>query len=660
MSMRFCWASLALIAVLLTNTVSFADECDQLVQRHNMLVDQQREIPAATDPTNFCTSAFIANGKKEDRLINERALIIERLGALKCNTSGRNTVAGLRRAITDLRAMRAEIAAACRELSALLTKPPTKPAEQKPMAAHPPPAGGAAASTGGRSGDPPKVVVTTLGARGHGLWSGRKQDCNTASPLEMRTAAWFTVCAESSPKSARDYTPSISPQKLTELAGARCGTMSRETAACHVDAKVSIVLENIEYVRKACSGLRGSDLLQCVDIKYVMGPGSDFKKAELNRLRHELGQALANQDPVEDDISGVRDYDPPRAKDGCGPGQGMKPTPGAFGAWSCQALGSFTPLTAPAHGAGTESEPESLQQQVNGLARLTTTGASVMTPPAADNSKDCARIAFLVVRSLMQGGRVAVPEPCRSLSEAARLQLRRYAAWHLDARPTEQIEEVLAQLNPQDQRVGIVPRESVTSSIELMTDVPSLKILAGFTDPETSAAARARLRSFSAARNDPARPNLPSSHQWKSTPRPKTETMSCEDSKRHILEMYPKAKLTATNKGEFFVYRTFEGNDIGVGCNDGYAVSAIFTQFNDHQNSRRQLHGFELIAAAMLKANGEVFTRLVQKCTKTAMEDSFRANNITVDLEKMKASCFINRAGEQFKRSYRLVYRASA
>jgi tetratricopeptide (TPR) repeat protein len=198
-------------------------------------------------------------------------------------------------------------------------------------------------------------------------WSDDPTRCDDANELEKTTAAWYNMCVgKNEPKLTARFLPSIDPRKLPDplysqvkaqcdssvpndadgarrclidmslsyRAKAACGAeptapLSEELRTCMRNTSIDILLREEPTVRAICSSRTpGKRYIDCVDETYAVGPlAQQLRRKELAaRLRK------AQRESRSDDSADP----PPSLPTGCAPGYGMKPTPGAFGAWSCQ------------------------------------------------------------------------------------------------------------------------------------------------------------------------------------------------------------------------------------------------------------------------------------------------------------------------------------
>ena len=302
-------------------------------------------------------------------------------------------------------------------------------------------------------------------------WQGTSDpdDCDQANELERGTAAWYDSCVPVDPLRAalearfksRRYTPPISPQELTARAITTCKDVSwDEKRRCIDEYKMSTLLADDAAVRTACASLTDRDeQVACVDAVYVNGPGAYWKSSELSEiLKKRLGVTdvePANAEPTPEQKAAQV---PRMGRDGCQPGYGMKPTPGAFGARSCQPLGVFSiprkdPATNPDSTGGAVSSDtvrgfERRSQELAAMAAVP--GSEPQTSESPEERQACQTVAFASAYSLLKGGAPEVPPACHETASAARGRLVNYANAHVYSgnRGTEELLAYLAARNP--------------------------------------------------------------------------------------------------------------------------------------------------------------------------------------------------------------------
>jgi hypothetical protein len=204
--------------------------------------------------------------------------------------------------------------------------------------------------------------------------------CETANGVERRSALYGYICTEvqQPPKKVDDYKPFPDPVDLDRRVSQICGSYSRDTRQCFFENKQKIILAANPDIRDACADQlnagQGNSLRdqlrnrlrersnddypgdpndnaynRCVDDAYLHGLP---KKSDVS-LREALKQRLAERGETRENpnkAAADRNHNEPRRppperlpNDGCGPGHGLKPDPTAFGAWTCQPLGSGLP-----------------------------------------------------------------------------------------------------------------------------------------------------------------------------------------------------------------------------------------------------------------------------------------------------------------------------
>lgn len=271
---------------------------------------------------------------------------------------------------------------------------------------------------------PPQMAVAA--------WNGTPETCHLTTELEKNTAAYVTECGE--PVEHRPlYIPRLKlPEgKLLTAIRAACGDeaawysqrdpearhnlrerciadMALEALArtecnapnssdglsvwgapqftdaelrdCVSNAKERILLREEPDVRSKCSVESGDDLKNCVDTTFLFGPqGKTWAdtKAELRRTLAGLPRYLG---PRSDLSKKPQEAGLPKGP--CGPGQGLKPDPSAFGAWTCQQLGAFLPPPRPVESGDPKQSPQGQSKQSSARAP-----AAGVEPPATPSVK---------------------------------------------------------------------------------------------------------------------------------------------------------------------------------------------------------------------------------------------------------------------------------
>lgn len=310
-----------------------------------------------------------------------------------------------------------------------LTQPPANETAQASAALLPPRQANPFARGGASA--PPDAAPSTA----RRPWNGEKDDCGNAGQLEKNTAAYFNMCGPKAPeKKAASYTPSIEPQTLTLRAKQSCaGLMGVDERTCVLKNKLAILLREDPAVREKCTALEGKTLLRCVDETYLYGPsgptGAELKAVLLGTLATLPDGRPAV--PQEKSPAVVAASAPPSE---CGPGFGMKPTAGAFGAWSCQRLGVlfFAPDRKTPIDSGSPEGAESVRQfeeRINEVAALAAAHAvrEVGGTLSDNDRKTCTAASYAAARGVLKGGSPDVPALCRSMALAAQAALAYYA-----------------------------------------------------------------------------------------------------------------------------------------------------------------------------------------------------------------------------------------
>jgi hypothetical protein len=125
----------------------------------------------------------------------------------------------------------------------------------------------------------------------------------------------------------------------------------------------------------------------------------------------------------------------------------MKPTPGAFGAWSCQLLGEFLPNTKrlDLDAKGDTDLIDEFEQRVKAAAAnaVAAAAADFSGAVSGDDRNVCMEASLAAVWSVLKGGMADVPEKCRAMANAAIGYLPRYADTHVD-NSSDAMEDILA------------------------------------------------------------------------------------------------------------------------------------------------------------------------------------------------------------------------
>jgi hypothetical protein len=290
-------------------------------------------------------------------------------------------------------------------------------------------------------------------------WSGRKEDCNSAGNLERNTAAWYDMCVLTANAERRPdgYKPPISPPVLTQRASNQCGNVSGENRnQCVFDAKLKILLADDPNVRSECALKTDKAQIECVDAVFLYGPGaSQGMLAEQQNLARRIAALPAYKIPFSED-SIVQAAPAARGDGRCPAGQGMKPTPGGFGGWSCQLLGLVwlapnRPSVDADNAAGADTRNPANPMQVFERRVMEVAAAAVISAEKIDGRsltaverKACRLEAFSAVYSVMKGGSLQVSNTCSRMVDTARAELAYYAGTSIDTKATPGIDELLA------------------------------------------------------------------------------------------------------------------------------------------------------------------------------------------------------------------------
>ena len=288
------------------------------------------------------------------------------------------------------------------------------------------------------------------------MWDGRRETCNTAGDLERSTASWYVMCIEPKLPERQAHRPNPDPLALSKQAREACGSYARDTQKCFADFKLKVILQNNPDLRRTCeneaakqSALRrdlaarlGRDdgqarFLECVDNTYLYGDPDRSSDRPRRALRDMVREAM-NAGATEADDAGQ-----PGARrlfcstqSCCPPGQGMKPTPGAFGAWSCQPLGllALKSQKDAAPSDAEENESADLEARIDSLLVNAAVSALAALGAALRESERnvCMQAALASAHAMLKGGSASVPQNCRAMAEAARAHVAYYADAHVD------------------------------------------------------------------------------------------------------------------------------------------------------------------------------------------------------------------------------------
>jgi hypothetical protein len=303
-----------------------------------------------------------------------------------------------------------------------------------------------------------------------GPWQGSNAGyCASAGCVDRGSAYYGMLCYPSDPPS--NYKPQPDPHQLGRLATNTCGQYSRATEQCFADTKLKAILAARPDIRDYCekqvaartgaSKLRdelaaklgsttssGDGFVECVDDIYLHG-------FDHGSLRQQLADALRRQPAVPVAAPGdapTPEQDGPRSE--CPPGQVTMPTPGAFGARSCQPIGTN-------YLAGDKDAANSSNDSGDGAAslaafenRVTAVAAEAAAAAAEEVGGDiseqdrqaCLAVAYAEARSAIKGGAVQVPAKCKAMANAALSQLAYYVRSDIND-PNPAMDELLASFN---------------------------------------------------------------------------------------------------------------------------------------------------------------------------------------------------------------------
>jgi hypothetical protein len=293
------------------------------------------------------------------------------------------------------------------------------------------------------------------------LWDGTRETCETANNLEKHTAGWYVMCSDAPPPvmPATAHRPDPDPRELSKLARAACGSYSRETQQCFSEVKLKEILARNPGLQEICEAkaAQGSlrrqlaerlntrldnreRFLECVDNVYLYG-STDGPPLPKNALRETLRKRLAETSSTEPQPSSANNaaprscWSPGRC---CQPGWGLKPTPGAFGAWSCQPLGPLLfDATQPRLPPKDEADLiEDFEDRMNEtVANAVAAALEAFGAAMSESDRDvCAAASFAAVHAMARGGAPAVPEQCRAMASGARAYFTSHARAHVNNR----------------------------------------------------------------------------------------------------------------------------------------------------------------------------------------------------------------------------------
>jgi hypothetical protein len=154
----------------------------------------------------------------------------------------------------------------------------------------------------------------------------------------------------------------------------------------------------------------------------------------------------------------------------------LKPTPGAFGAWSCQPLGVLALSAAQPRIAaqGGADLIDDLEDRVNEtVANAVAAALDAYGRTLSESDRDaCAAASFAAVHATVKGGAPSIPEQCRAMASGARAYFDSYARGHVDT-SNSAMEDLLASFSgalgaPLPGMTGLTPDEGARRAAECM------------------------------------------------------------------------------------------------------------------------------------------------------------------------------------------------
>jgi hypothetical protein len=303
------------------------------------------------------------------------------------------------------------------------------------------------------------------------MWDGTREKCPDANNLERRTASYYVMCVEPTLPRKSNHRPNPDPVALGRQAREACGSYSRDTQNCFADFKLKAILQSNPGLRETCEkeAERQNPLRQaliarfgsrrdttqrfreCVDNVYLYGhphrssdqPQRSLRETLRERMNAPTVEAGAPYPPADNtprgDICGANGRC-------CQKGHGMKPTPGAFGAWSCQPLGLLSLRTTRSPLNVEEAdEIEDFAERADALvANAVSVALEAHDLGISENDLPiCTQAALAATNAMLRGGSPTIPAQCRGLTHAARAGVTRYADAHVD-NSNAAMEELLA------------------------------------------------------------------------------------------------------------------------------------------------------------------------------------------------------------------------
>jgi hypothetical protein len=274
------------------------------------------------------------------------------------------------------------------------------------------------------------------------------------------------------------HRPNPDPMELGQRARQACGSYSRDTQQCFADFKLKAILAQNPGMREACEkkaqlsplrrqlvarlGLQSNDrerFLECVDNTYLYGsadgpPSGQSVRDMMRRMADESSDPMRKRlDAASSKMTAVSETKPNLCPDParcCQAGFGMKETPGAFGARSCQplgllALGTTRPRLDPKDEAESVEDFEARVKDAVANAVALAVGAFGSAMPESEREA-CAAASLAAAYSVLKGGAPVVPMQCRAMANAARAHLAYYAHAHVD-NSNSAMEDLLASFS---------------------------------------------------------------------------------------------------------------------------------------------------------------------------------------------------------------------
>jgi hypothetical protein len=248
--------------------------------------------------------------------------------------------------------------------------------------------------------------------------------CASANKVEKSSAYWGIMCVPETPEQAAQRNPEryynkspVSPNDLSKRADAACPLGERmnlrQQQQCVDNFKTDTVLREEPAVRAECAAIADRDRrAACAYVVYSYGPGSN------ENLKLVMRVMLGGRDP-NPGTPWRPEPTPQEAVDGCPLGQGMLPTPDAFGAWSCQPLAQQMDWAK--LGLQPADQAQEFEDRVNDIAALAATAAVKSADPRlpAPDRETCKKEASAAARALFKGGASPISPMCQDMVLAA-------------------------------------------------------------------------------------------------------------------------------------------------------------------------------------------------------------------------------------------------